>query len=339
MPDGEIRKVKVHYRLAVLEGGQPNAPNLQTRLDAMMKSAVGDDTRERILPMADDDQHKGCLNFTRSEQAFFVGDVMHLDGRTSLPTWVHPKEPKPYAEIIPRDLAEGEASLGEPAYLMVVGNHVAVIERMGFRNTNLSHYLNELLQKAGQIDGDSYWKLVPKIEAEGNAWQGGGVKKVVVKPKAAFVGEAPPAGPADDQVRRRAKKAAQAFEDLIARGQQVIDALAAFGADETKIETLREAMSQDLIIKAKLELSVAHVRRRSTAEVAPDTIQQALAELAMDGQVVIQSEDGRSNGRLIQLVHNAEVLEKGGLLDWGRTIDALSAALHAWAAKGAIELA
>lgn len=285
MPNGEIRKVKVHYRLAVLEGSQPDAPNLQTRLDAMMKSAVGDDTRERILPMADDDQHKGCLNFTKSEQAFFVGDVMHLDGRTSLPTWIHPKEPKPYAEIIPRDLAEGEASLGEPAYLMVVGNHVTVIERMGFRNTNLSHYLNEVLRKAGQIEGDSYWKLVPKIEAEGSAWQGGGVKKVVVKPKAAFVGEAPPAGPADDQIRKQAKKAAEAFEDLIARGQQVIDALAAFGADETKIETLREAMSQDLIIKAKLELSVAHVRRKSTAEVAPEVIQQALAELALDGQV------------------------------------------------------
>ena len=339
MPDGEVRKVRVHYRLAVLEGGQPDAPNLQQRLDAMMKSAIGDDTRERILPMADDDQHKGCLNFTRSEDAFFVGDVMHLDGRTSLPTWIHPQEPKPYAEIVPRDLAEGEASLGEPAYLMVAGNHVAVIERMGFRNTNLSHYLNELLRKAGQIEGDTFWKLVPKIEAEGNAWQGGGVKKVVVKPHAAFVGEAPPTGPVDDQARKRAGKVARAFEDLVARGQQVIDALAAFGADETKLDTLREAMSQDLIIKAKLELSVAHVRRKSTAEVAPDVIQLALAELAQDGQVLITSEDGRSNGRLIQLVHNAEVLEKGGLLDWGRTVDALSAALHAWSAKGAIELA
>lgn len=338
MLNGEIRKVRVHYRLAVLENSQEAAPSLQSRLDAMMKSAVGEDTRERILPMADDEQHKGCLNFTRSEAAFFVGDVMHLDGRTSLPTWIHPKEPKPYAEIVPRDLAEGEASLGEPAYLMVVGNHVAVIERMGFRNTNLSHYLNELLRKAGQIEGDTYWKLVPKIEAEGNAWQGGGVKKVVVKPRAAFVGEAPPAGPVEDTGRKRAKKAAEAFEDLIARGQQVIDALAAFGADETKIETLREAMSQDLIIKAKLELSVAHVRRKSTAEIAPDVIQQALAELAQDGQVLIQSEDGRSNGRLIQLLHNAEVLETGGLLDWGRTVEALSAALHAWAAKGAIEL-
>lgn len=322
----------------MLEGGPPDAANLQTRLDAVMKSAVGGDTRERILPMADDDQHQGCLNFTRSEASFFVGDVMHLDGRTSLPTWIHPKEPKPFAEIIPRDLAEGEASLGEPAYIMVIGNHVAVIERMGFRNTNLSHYLNELLRKAGQIEGDTYWKLVPKIEAEGSVWQGGGVKKVFVKPRAAVVGGAPPAGPLDDRPRKRAKKAAEAFDDLIAQGHKIFDALAAFGADETKIEALRASMSEDLIIKAKLELSVAHVRRKSTAEVAPDVIQQALAELAQDGQVVIQSEDGRSNGRLIQLVHNAEVLEQGGLLDWGRTTDALSAAFHAWSAKGAIDL-
>lgn len=338
MSEEQVRKVKVHYRLAVLENGAAGEPTLQAALDAAMASPIGADATKRVLPMADDEQHKGCLNFTRSEPAFFVGDVMHLDGRTSLPTWIHPTEPKPYAEIVPRDLAEGEASLGEPVYLMVVGNHVAVIERLGFRNTNLAHYLNELLRTAGLIEGAGFWRLEPKIEAEGNAWQGGGVRKVLVKPRAAFVGEAPPAGPTDDQPRRRAKKAAQAFEDLIARGQQVIDALAAFGADETKIESLREAMSSDLVIRAKLELSIAHVRRRSTAEVAPDVIQQALAELAQDGQVVIQSEDGRTNGRLMQLVHTTEVVEKGGMLDWGRAVEALSAALHAWAAKGAIEL-
>ncbi len=97
-------------------------------------------------------------------------------------------------------------------------------------------------------------------------------------------------------------------------------------------------MSADLVLKARLELSVASLRKKTTAEISSDTVQQALAELAQDGEVIIVSEDGKSNGRLVQLVDTAEVLEVGGLIEWGRAKQAMSSALSAWAAKGAIDL-
>ena len=43
-------------------------------------------------------------------------------------------------------------------------------------------------------------------------------------------------------------------------------------------------------------------------------------------------------GKLVQLVHVAEVLETGGLIDWQRISYALASAINAWAAKGSIDL-
>jgi len=107
-----------------------------------------------------------------------------LTARSSLPIWIHPTEPKPVAEVVPRDVAKGEASLGEPVYLMVIGNHVAAIERLGFRTTNLATYINGLLAKAGELEDGGYWKLVPKTEIQGAVAKGGAVRKVIVKPYA-----------------------------------------------------------------------------------------------------------------------------------------------------------
>jgi hypothetical protein len=328
----------VHYRLAKLEGTPSQNFTMQERLTRLMNSPLGADARERLIPVADDEQHQGCLNYSKHESAAFFADIMHLDGRRTLPRWIHPTEPKPVAEVVPRDIADGEASLGEPLYILVAGNHVAAIERMGFRTTNLTRYLNGLLAKGGEMEGGTSWRLVPKVEITGDAFKRSGVKKVIVKPHAAIGGDAASEAPVDPD-RKKARRAASALEDLMVYGQRVFDMLVAAGADETKLEKLKDSMSADLVLKAKLELSVASIRRKTTAEISPDDIQLALAELAEQGSVTIISSDGKSDGKLVQLVHTAEVLEVGGLLDWKRATQALSSAMSAWAAKGAIELA
>lgn len=337
MTTGTIKKIKVHYRQAKLQGDSKENFTLQQRLDRAMKSPCGDDARERIIAIADDDQHKGCLNYSKSEPTAFLADIMHLDGRRTLPRWIHPTSPKPVAEVVPREVAEGEESLGEPVYLLVRGNHVAVIERLGFRNSSLVRYLNGLLQKAGEIEKDTSWQLVPKIEIEGDGLHGGGVKRIVIKPHAAMGGDAPSQSPADPKAGK-ARRAASKLEDLLIHGKRIFDVLVAAGADEAKVENLRDAMSSDLVLKAKVELSVAALRRATTAVIAPDVVEKAFAELASEGTVLIESADGKSDGKLVQLVHAAEVLETGGLIDWERATHALASAIGAWAAKGAIEL-
>lgn len=333
--DQEVRKVKIHYRLAKFISDECVDGNLQNLLTSALKSTLGDDARERILPMSEDDNHQGCLNYSVSDQKMFVADVMHLDGRKTLPRWIHPKKPEPFAQVRPVEIMDGEASLGEPLYILVVGNHVAVIERLGFRSTNLAKYITALLKKSSSIPENSEIKLVPKIEVSGKKWAGGGVKKVVVKPKAGVLGEAPSRVHGE---ARRASNAARVFEDMVGRGQQVWDALSAFGADEAKLEKLREAMSADLMLKARLELSVAAVRKKSTAEISVDDVQQALADLTNEGEVTIVSQDGKTDGRLTQLVDSADVLEVGGLLDWKHATHALNSAMNSWAAKGVIDL-
>ncbi|WP_395391615.1 hypothetical protein WBP07_13060 [Novosphingobium sp. BL-8A] len=298
---------------------------------------LGKDARERIVAITEDEQHKGCLNFSAVRDHALFADVMHLDGRSALPTWIHPTEPRPVAEVVPRQLAKGEASLGEPVYLMVMGNHVAAIERLGFRTVNLASYLNGLLARGGELEADARWTLVPKIEVQGSIAKGGGVKKIIVKPYAVVAGEGPSQAPVDPG-KRKLSRAASRFEGLMVHGHRVIEMLKAAGADEAKLETLRDGMSSDLILKAKLELTVQSLKMKSKAEIDSDTVHQALAELAVDGSVNIVDENGNNDGKLVQLVHQAEVLEAGGLIDWERASQALVSAMSAWAAKGAIEL-
>lgn len=332
-----LKKVKIHYRLAKLIGDPKENFTLQQRLERAMKAPCGLDARERIIPIADEDQHKGCLNFSKIESSAFVADIMHLDGRVTLPRWIHPKTPRPVAEVVPREIAEGEASLGEPVYLLVRGNHVAVIERLSFRNSSLMRYLNGLLAKAGELEAETTWQLVPKIEMEGDGLHGGGVKRIIIKPNAAFGGDGPSKAP-PEKAGKKGRRAASKLEDLLIHGSRIFEMLKAAGADEAKIETLRGSMSSDLVLKAKVELSVANVRKSTTATIAPDLIEKAFAELAAEGSVEIMSQDGRSDGKLVQLVHTAEVLETGGLIDWDRATQALVSAIGVWAAKGSIEL-
>jgi hypothetical protein len=333
-----VREIRVHYRKAILAGIDQPEFTLQERLTRLVNGELGKDARERVIVISDDNQHRGCLNFSKVGKDSFLADIMHLDGRSSLPTWIHPTEPKPVAEIVPREVAKGEASLGEPVYLLIVGNHVAAIERLGFRTTNLANYINGLLAKAGELEDKAHWKLVPKVEIQGAVTKGGAVKKIIVRPYAVVAGEGPSQAPAEDRGRRKLTRAASRFEGLMVHGYRVIEMLKAAGADEAKLETLREGMSSDLILKAKLELTVQSLKLKSKAEIDSNTVHQALADLAIDGTVNIVDENGNNDGKLVQLVHKAEVMETGGLIDWQRASQALLSAMSTWAAKGAIEL-
>jgi hypothetical protein len=303
-----------------------------------MAGSLGADASKRIFPIADGG-HNGCLNFSETSHGSFVADVMHLDGRDVLPTWLHPKSPQPVADVIPKELAEGEASLGEPAYILVRGNHVAVIERMGFRNGNMQRYINALLKEAGELDPGTEWSLDQRIELEGGGALSGSVRKLTFRPHAALVGAIQEPGgalAADGQPKER--RVTRRMSDLIAHGQRVLDMVRAAGADEAKLESLRNNMSNDLTLQARLEIFVSSVHRKTEAEVSADLIQKAFAELTSEGDVSLVTSDGRTDGKLVQLSHTAEVQETGGLIDWQRATYALIAALNAWAAKGSIDL-
>ena len=335
MAAGQPRKVKVHYRRAVLEGPESTF-SLQDRLQRVMAGKLGNDARERIFGISEDQQHRACLNYHEVGSVAFLADVMHLDGRSALPTWLHPKSPEPVAKVVPRELGPDEASLGEPLYLLVKGNHVAAIERMGFRNTNLQAYLNALLKAGGELDDGTAWKLVPKIEVTGGDHLSGPVKKVTFKPNARLVGDGP--SEVSQTPKGKPRMISHRLGDWVAQGRRVIDMAVAAGADEAKVQKLQAEMSTDLALQARLEISVAKVRQHSKASIDPDTVQQAFAELASQGDVLIQSEDGRTNGKLVQLSHPTEVLETGGMIDWQHATQALVSALTAWGAKGAIDL-
>lgn len=330
------KTVRIHYRRASLEGGGVPTMTLQERLQRTMAGPVGKDARKRVFPMTEDKQHRACLHYHEVGSMAFLSDVMHLDGRSALPTWVEPDTPQPLATIVPRELDTNEASLGEPLYLLVKGNHVAAIERLGFRNVSLQRYLNALLKSAGELEDGAEWRLVPKIEITGGEHLSGAVKRIVFRPNAALVGEGPSEVPQAKGSKPRA--VSRRLGELVAQGRRVIDMAVAAGADEAKLENLRAQMSNDLSLRARLEISVTSVKQRTKAEISPDAVQQAFAELASQGDVVITSEDGKTNGKLIQLVHTTEVLETGGMIDWQHATQALVSALTAWAAKGSIDL-
>ncbi len=327
------RVIRIHYRKAKLEGGD-GSENLQKTLNAVMTGALGQDARKRIFPITDDGNHKGCLNFSDIVGEAFVADIMHLDGRSTLPTWIHPKSPQPVATVIPKELGADEASLDEPAYILVRDNHIAAIERLGFRNSSMERYLNSLIKGAGSLPNGALWSLDPKIELQGMGSLTGGVKKIIITPKAALQGE-------NDLVNGAAKTSrtvSKRMSDFFAQGGRVLDMMKAAGADDAEVEKLRANLSSDLALRARLEVTVASTRRKTEAELQAGAIEKAFAEMATDGDVRLVSSDGKTDGKLVQLVHTAEVTETGGLIDWQAATYALVSALNAWAAKSSIDL-
>lgn len=336
----DVMTVRVRYRLAkhVLSDDpdklHESQETLEQQIRNLLSGKLGSDVNGRLLPTIEDERHSLCLHFSSVKEGAVIFDLLHLDDRTEFSTWKKPAGTVPISTLSGTKIPGDEMSLQEPAYLLVSKNHVAVIERVGLRTPAIEAYLNQLLEKDGKIDSNkAFWKLVPKIENLGIEKLKGGVEKIILKPHAALAGEAQ--STIDKPIRRsRARK----IDEYIGYGEKILQMLQIFGAHDSDIEGLRKKMSSDLVLKAKVEISVSKAERSTEAKVSADDIQKAFAHLADHSDVNVVDKDGKSNGKLTQLSHPVEVKHKDGIIDADSAANALVAGMTSWAAKGAIEL-
>jgi hypothetical protein len=341
MPD--VIKIRVKYRLAKYTN-KSDPDNLQideidtleARLRSLLAGNLGQDVNERVIKFAEDDRHSLCLHFSQLTEGALAFDLLHLDDRTEVPTWKRPANAVPISSLSGTKLAADEVSLQEPAYLMVSGNHLAVIERVGLRTSTIENYVNDILQKAGILDTTKhFWKLVPRIEAVGVASLKGGVEKIILKPRAALVGEGSTSLNLQQAKQRRYSRK---IDEFIGYGEKILSMLRVFGAHDADIESLRAKMSSDLVLKARVEISVSRAERASEAKISADDIATAFAHVTETSDIEVIDKDGRTNGKLTQLSHLVEVAHENGIIDIAHAVSALGAALNSWVAKGAIEL-
>lgn len=336
--------VRVRYRRAKLvdlstsdQREVQTSETLELAIRKLLASELAKDVNSRVLPTVEDERHSLCLHFSSIQTGSVAFDLLHLDDRTEFKTWKRPDTAVPISSVSGTKVPANEVSLQEPAYLMVSGNHVAVIERMGLRTPAIEGYLNQILEKAGARENNNqFWKLVPKIESIGVQALRGGVEKIIFKPHAALSGEGASLIPtASGPKRTKPRK----IDEFIEHGHKILDMLELFGVRDTDIERLRKQMSKDLVLKAKVEISVQKAERASEAHISADDIQTAFAHLTETSDVNVIDRDGNTNGKLTQLSHQVEVKHDDGIIDPESAIAALAAGMSSWAAKGAISLA
>ncbi len=338
----DLIKVKVKYRLAKYhthtessDVSLEDTPTLESSIRQVLEGELGKDVNSRELKIQEDERHSLLLHFHQLNQGALAFELLHLDDRTEVPTWKRPAGQVPLSSFGGTKLGPDDVSLQEPAYLLVSGNHIAMIERMGLRLGHVENYLNEILDKGKVLKlGEHYWKLVPKVDAVGVKALKGGVEKIVVIPRAALAGEGQSALTTTPKQRFYTRK----IDEYISYGEKIFELLKVFGAQEADIEKLREKMSSDLVLKARVELSISKAERASEAKVSADDIQTAFAQMTDTSDINIFDKDGSTNGKLTQLAHVVEVAHQNGILELTAAVSALSAAMASWAAKGAIEL-
>lgn len=337
-----IMNVRVRYRRAKLVSKVSDQATicdkgtLEDAIRALLKGKLASDVNSRVLPTIEDERHKLCLHFSSIQTGSVAFDLLHLDDRTEFKTWKVPKTAVPISAVSGTKVPANEVSLQEPAYLMIAGDHVAVIERIGLRTPSIERYLNQILEKSGSSTiNESYWKLVPKIESVGVQSLKGGVEKIILKPRAALSGS----GHSQvETIASKSRKRARKIDEFIGHGAKILDMLEVFGAKQSDIEKLREQMSSDLVLKARVEISVLKAERATEARVSADDIQTAFAHLTDTSDIEVIDRDGKTNGKLTQLSHQIEVVHDDGIIDPDSAIAALAAAMSSWAAKGAISL-
>jgi len=340
MPD--LMKIRVKYRrakyLAHADSGAASpsgAPTLEQNLRDLLEGELGKDVNSRELKIQEDERHSLVLHFHQMNVGALAFELLHLDDRTEIPTWKRPSGQVPHSGFGGTKLGPDDVSLQEPAYLLVSGNHIAMIERVGLRLGHVQNYLNEILNKGKVINlADSYWELVPKIESIGTSALKGGVEKIIVVPRAALAGEGATAVTTEPKKRGYTRK----IDELIGYGDKIFEMMRVFGAQNSDIEKLREKMSSDLVLKARVELTVSKAERASEAKVSADDIEIAFANITDTSDINIIDKDGKTNGSLTQLSHIVEVKHENGMLDLSAAVNALAAAMSSWVAKGAIEL-
>lgn len=335
--------VRVRYRRAKLVDQTSSeqkeieeSGTLESAVRKLLASALASDVNSRVLPTIEDERHSLCLHFSSLQTGSVTFDLLHLDDRTEFKTWRKPKTQVPISAVSGTKVPADEVSMQEPAYIMVAGNHVAIIERMGLRTPAAEGYLNQILEKAGvRANPDHYWKLIPKIEAVGVQSLRGGVEKIILKPHAALSGSGI-SQVVEKAVRPRTR--ARKIDEFIEHGYKILDMLEIFGARQSDITKLREQMSQDLVLKAKVEISIQKAERSTQAKISADDIQTAFAHLTETSDINVVDREGKTNGKLTQLFHQVEVKHDDGIIDPESAVAALAAGMSSWAAKGAITL-
>jgi hypothetical protein len=339
----ELIKVRVKYRLAKLvckadpeKLAEAETHTLEYKIRALLAGQLGQNVIERVIKFTEDGRHSLCLHVSQLNEGALAFDLLHMDDRTEVTTWIRPTSAVPISSLGETKIAADEVNLQEPAYLMISGNHLAVIERIGLRTSTIENYLNDILKKAGLIDDTKFfWRLIPRIEAIGVSALRGGVEKIVLKPRAALVGEGE-TSLAQDAIKHRRYN--RKIDEFIGYGEKILSMLKILGAYDADIETLRAKMSSDLVLKARVEISVSRAERGSEAKISADDISTAFAHVTETSDIQVVDKDGRTNGKLTQLSHEVEVTHKNGIIDISHAVSALGAAINSWVAKGAIEL-
>jgi hypothetical protein len=330
----DLIKVRVRYRLAKFVDREnpdaaphPETPSLEAMMRSLLGGALGQDVNSRVLQILEDERHSVCLHFSQLNEGALAFDLLHLDDRKEVPTWKRPKTAIPVSSLGGTKLAADEVNVHEPAYLLVCGNHVALIERMGLRTSTIENYLNDILDKSNAFKKNkNYWKLVPRIEAIGVAALKGGVEKIVLKPRAALAGEGATIVP---NVGHKPRRYNRKIDEFVGYGERIFEMLKVFGAHQADIEVLRNKMSSDLVLKARVEISISK---------SADDISIAFAHVTETSDIEVIDKDGSTNGKLTQLSHIVEIAHENGILEIKHAVSALGAAMASWVAKGAIEL-
>ena len=331
------RSRKVGYRRCEFTGDREDAPTLEAELrSALQGKKYADHYVERMF-IVSDSFNKAVINRQDVTPPGVAVEILQLDARRELAFLEHSEQPVPLAEVKHRDVPLNEDHLAAPAYLYVLGNHMALLESAGLRSAHIQNYLNALLQGDGRLHPEEQWKLVPKIEvAEGEIALGQGVSQLEVRPLARLIGDA--ASHVEKPRAKQSRRVSAVREEKVARGPKVFDLFRTLGASDAELGVIRSRLSTDLGLEARVIFSVRQDRRGTHATLAPADISQAVASLEEENAVTVVSPDGRQKGRLATLSDRFEIEDDGGLLSLADVSRALTRALTGWASRGRIDL-
>ncbi len=332
------KTVRIHYRTATFYGPDDGLPPpvFEDVVRTALNGPLGQDFDARAFKLWENRADEAVINASDVTPPGVFVEIYHVDSRREL-TFLKKQAKQKTATVLSRDVPEDENAMGAAAYMLILGNHIAAIEPIALKSTNLTNYFTAFLQKANTCGPSDFWKLVPKVQMKpGSALAKRGVTRLEIIPDARFVGEGPSETP-QEAGKKRGRPTARA-EERMARGGKVVELLEVLGASDADLDEVRASLSNDLGLEAKIEIRVRKNNRKTTAKLETDDIAQAIASLEENNRVAVVSPDGKQRNSLTTLSDTMEVLEVGGLLKASNVAAALSAALHQWAARGMIDL-
>lgn len=339
MTQSVTRSVRIHYRSAQFTGADDDLPkpSFENTLRELLKGPMGDDWETRACRIRDGHADEAMINSSEIEGKGVFLEIYHLDSRRDLAFLKKLGGKAKTASVLSRPVPADENAMGDAAYLLVIGNHVAAIEPLALKPGALTNYFNALFQKDNRLEADESWKLVPKVQVKDGGWtKQRGLTALEVRPHARLVGEGPSATPVEAGKRR--SKPSRKAEARISEGGKLAELFEILGAQEADLDGLRESMSLDLGLEAKIVFQVRRNNRKTEARLETDDLSQAIASLQEHNDVALVSPDGKQRRGLTTLTEPGDVLETGGLLSLPHTSAALSSALMKWAGKGIIDL-